>query len=101
MKTLVVFFVILILMCVRPICENAPAKEANDQARNCEKKFSELDATHKGYLVPENFRREFEGTSGQRKMLPYGKVLSEFSAADKNGDGMVTRGEFCSWESHR
>jgi Ca2+-binding EF-hand superfamily protein len=101
MKILVMFLAIIILACVTSASGNIPAKESGNQPRDCEKRFSELDATHKGYLDPENFRRELEGTSGQGKMPSYGKVISEFAAADKNGDGKVTKEEFCNWESHR
>ena len=71
---------------------NVLAKESGKQPAACEKKFSELDSTHKGYLVPENFRLELEGQkAGQNKKIPpYGKALAGFAAADKNGDGIVT-----------
>ncbi len=101
MKTSAMFFAIAMLTLTLS-CGSVLAKESGKQSRHCEKKFSDLDLTHKGYLVPENFRRALEGQHNQNgKILPYGKILAGFAAADKNGDGIVTPKEFCAWDSRR
>ena len=98
MKTSAMFFAIAVLTLTLG-CGNVLAKENGKQPSACEKKFSELDSTHRGYLVPDTFRRELEGSPNKnRKILPYGKVRDEFAAADKNGDGIVTPKEFCAWD---
>ncbi len=97
MKISAMIFAIAILA-VTLGCGNLLAKENSKQQRACEKKFSELDSTHKGYLVPENFLREKDQNN---KILPWGKVRDRFAAADRNGDGIVTPGEFCAWDSGR
>ena len=72
----------IVIMTLTLSCGNALAKESGKQPKACEKKFSELDSTHRGYLVPETFRRELEGSPKQNnKILPYGKVRDAFAAA--------------------
>ena len=99
MKTSAMFFAIAVLTLTLG-CGNVQANENGKQPSACEKKFSELDSTHRGYLVPETFRRALEGSPNQnRKILPYGKVRDAFAAADRNGDGIVTPKEFCAWDT--
>lgn len=99
-KSTIIFGIAIMTLMIR--CGDVFAKEIGAHPTACDKRFSDLDSTHKGYLVPENFRRELEGPPDQnRKIMPYGKVLAGFAAADRNGDGIVTPNEFCAWDSNR
>lgn len=99
MKRLAMFFTVAILLTIALSTGNVLASENGKQPRDCMKRFTELDSSHKGYLDRRDFVRELEGPS--KKIQPYGKVTAEFAAADRNGDGIVTPDEFCAWLSHK
>ena len=101
MKKSAIFIPVAIILAIMLSSGNVLASKGGKQPRECEKKFSELDSSHKGYLGRQDFQRELEGPPGHRKIQRYGKVVAAFSSADKNGDGIVTLGEFCEWQSHR
>lgn len=63
--------------------------------------FSDLDSGQKGYLNIHDFQRGWDGPLGYKNIGPYGNVLSGFSAADRNGDGRLTSGEYCAWEARK